>query len=147
MRIIILSVSDQIYSTNRLVEEAKYRGHTVKVINHTQCSILIYAGKRQIIFEGKDIINDADVIIPRIGFSVFKHGVAIVKEFELHGVFTTATSSGIASAQNKIRTLQLMNMENIPIPKTIFSINPENVEEQIELVGGAPVIIKSQGKL
>ena len=144
MRIIILSVSDQIYSTNRLVEEAEELGHIVTVVNHTKCSILIGRGKRQIIFEGKNIINDADAIIPRIGSSVFKHGAAIVKEFEMNGVFSIATSLGIARAQNKVRTLQIMNRKNIPIPKTIFSISPDNVSEQIDLLGGAPVIIKLQ---
>ena len=144
MRIIILSVSEHIYSTNRLVEEAESRGHLVRVVNHTKCSVLISNGKRQIIFEGKNIINDADVIIPRIGFSVFNHGVVIVKEFEMHGIYSTATALGISRAQNKMHTLQLMNKENIPIPKTIFSINPDNVSEQIDLLGGAPVVIKLQ---
>ncbi len=144
MRIIILSVSDQIYSTNRLLVEAENRGHNVRVVNHTQCSILIGRGKRQIIYQGKNIINDADAIIPRIGSSVFKHGAAIVKEFEMNGVFSIASSLGIARAQNKVRTLQIMNRKNIPIPKTIFSICAETVEEQIEALGGAPVIIKLQ---
>ena len=144
MRIIILSVSDQIYSTNRLIEEAEERGHQVQVVNHTKCSILIGQGKRQIIYEGRNIINDADVIIPRIGSSVFRHGAAIVKEFEMNGVFSAASSLGIARAQNKVRTLQIMNRKNVPIPKTIFSIDPENIEQQIELLGGAPVIIKLQ---
>lgn len=144
MRIIILSVSDEIYSTNRLLEEAEERGHQVRVVNHTKCAILIGQGKRQIIFEGRNIINDADVIIPRIGSSVFKHGVAVVKEFEMNGVLSAAHSLGIARAQNKVRTLQIMNRKNVPIPKTIFSIDPDNVEQQIELLGGAPVIIKLQ---
>lgn len=144
MKIIILSVSENIYSTMRLVEEAEERGHQVKVVNHTKCSVLIGKGKPQIIFEGKNIIDDADVIIPRIGSSVFRHGAAVVKEFEMNGVFSTAHSLGIARSQNKVRTLQIMNRKNVPIPRTVFSINPDNIEEQIELLGGAPVIIKLQ---
>ncbi|MCF6351298.1 MAG: RimK family alpha-L-glutamate ligase [Flavobacteriaceae bacterium] len=144
MRIIILSVSENIYSTMRLIEESKEHGHQVQVINHTRCSVLIGQGKPKIIYEGKDIIDDADVIIPRIGSSVFRHGAAIVKEFEMNGVFSTAHSLGITRSQNKVRTLQIMNRKNVPIPKTVFSINPDNIEEQIELLGGAPVIIKLQ---
>ncbi len=144
MKIIILSVSDQIYSTMRLAEEAKERGHEVQVINHARCSVLIGEGKPQIIHEGRNIIDDADVIIPRIGSSVFRHGAAVVKEFEMNGVFSSATSLGIARSQNKVRTLQIMNRKNVPIPKTVFSINPDNIDEQIELLGGAPVIIKLQ---
>lgn len=144
MKIIILSVSENIYSTDRLVAEAEYRGHQVRVVNHAKCSILIGKSKPRIMYDGRDIIDDADVIIPRIGSSVFKHGAAVVKEFEMNGVFSTATSLGIARSQNKVRTLQIMNRKNVPIPKTVFSINPDDIEEQIELLGGAPVIIKLQ---
>ncbi len=144
MNIFILSVGENIYSTNRLVNEAKNLGHTVRVINHTQCSVKLGLGKPQIIFEGENIIDIPDVIIPRIGSSVSLHGAAIVKEFEMNGVFSTARSLGILRAQNKVRTLQIMNRKNIPIPQTVFSINPKNIDEQIELLGGPPVIIKLQ---
>ena len=144
MRIIILSVSENIYSTNRLMLEAEARGHDVRVVNHTKCSVLIGEGKPKIFYEGRNIINDVDAIIPRIGSSVFRHGAAVVKEFEMNGVFSVATSLGIARAQNKVRTLQIMNRKGVPIPKTVFSINPDDIEEQIDLLGGAPVIIKMQ---
>ncbi len=144
MKIIILSVGENIYSTQRLVEEAEHRSHQVRVINHTKCSVKLGDGKPQIIFEGENIINWPDVIIPRIGASVSRHGAAIVKEFEMNSVFSTARSLGIIRAQNKVRTLQIMNRKNIPIPQTVFSINPQNIDEQIELLGGPPVIIKLQ---
>ena len=144
MTIFILSVGENIYSTNRLAQEAKNLGHIVRIINHTQCSVKLGHGKPQIIFEGKNIIDIPDVIIPRIGVSVSRHGAAIVKEFEMNGVFSTAKSLGILRAQNKVRTLQIMNRKNIPIPQTVFSISPKNSDEQIELLGGPPVIIKLQ---
>jgi len=144
MKITILSVSENIYSTNRLIEEAEERGHQVSLVNHTKCSVLIGDKKPKIIFEGRDIIDEPDVIIPRIGSSVFRHGAAVVKEFEMNGIYTTAKSLGIARSQNKVRTLQILNRKRIPIPKTVFSINPDNIDEQIELLGGAPVIIKLQ---
>ena len=144
MKIFILSVGESIYSTQRLVEEAEHRGHSVRVVNHTKCSVKLGVGRPQIIFEGENIIDKADVIIPRIGASVSRHGAAIVKEFEMNGVFSTARSLGILRAQNKVRTLQIMNRKNIPIPQTVFSINTQNIDEQIELLGGPPVIIKLQ---
>jgi ribosomal protein S6--L-glutamate ligase len=144
MKITILSVNENIYSTSRLIEEAEDRGHQVSVVNHTRCSVLIGYKKPKIIYNGKDIIDEPDVIIPRIGSSVFRHGAAVVKEFEMNGIFSTAKSLGIARSQNKVRTLQILNRKNVPIPKTVFSINPDNIEEQIELLGGAPVIIKLQ---
>ena len=144
MNIFILSVGENIYSTKRIYDEAVKRGHDVSVINHNKCSIKLSGGKREIIYEGENIIDEPDVIIPRIGASVTRHGAAIVKEFEMHGVYSTARSLGILRAQNKVRTLQIMNRKGIPIPDTVFSVNPENIKEQIELLGGAPVIIKMQ---
>jgi len=144
MRIFVLSVGENIYSTQRLVEEAEERGHTVRVINHTKCSVKLGKGRPQIVFNGENVINWPDVIIPRIGASVSRHGAAIVKEFEMNGVFSTARSLGILRAQNKVRTLQIMNRKNIPIPQTVFSVNPKNIDEQMELLGGPPVIIKLQ---
>ncbi len=144
MNIFILSVGENIYSTKRIYTEAVKRGHDVSVINHTKCSIKLSGGKREIIYEGENIIDEPDVIIPRIGASVTRHGAAIVKEFEMNDIFSTARSLGILRSQNKLRTLQIMNRKGIPIPDTVFSVNPENIKEQIELLGGAPVIIKMQ---
>ena len=144
MKIFVLSVGENIYSTKRLVEEAEERGHNVRIIDHTKCSVKLGKGRPQIIFDGENIIDKVDAIIPRIGGSVSRHGAAIVKEFEMNGVFSTARSLGILRAQNKVRTLQIMNRKNIPIPQTVFSINPKNIDEQIELLGGPPVIIKLQ---
>lgn len=144
MTIFILSVSDLIYSTQRIYKEAHRRGHKVRIINHLKCSIKLTNGKPEIIYEGENIIDVPDVIIPRIGASSTRHGAAIVKEFEMNGVYTTATSLGILQSQNKARTLQIMNRKNIPIPDTLFSVNTENIGEQIDLLGGTPIIIKLQ---
>lgn len=144
MNIYILSVNPNIYSTNRILEEAEHRGHNVRIINHLKCSIKLSGGKREIIYKGKNIISDPDVIIPRIGISATRHGAAVVKEFEMNNTFSTAQYLGIIRAQNKVRTLQIMNRKNISIPDTVFSVDPDNIKEQIELLGGAPVVIKLQ---
>ncbi len=144
MTIFILSVSEQIYSTQRIYNEANRRGHNVRIINHLKCSIKLANGKSEIIYNGENIIDIPDVIIPRIGASATRHGAAVVKEFELNGTYTTATSLGILQAQNKVRTLQIMNQKNIPFPDTIFAVNPDTIDEQIKLLGGAPIIIKLQ---
>lgn len=144
MNIFILSVGQNIYSTSRIYEEATHRGHDVRVINYTKCSIKLSGGKRKIIYENENIIDEPDLIIPRIGVSVTQHGAAIVKEFEMNKVYTTARALGIIRSNNKVHTLQIMNQKGIPIPDTVFSINSENIKEQIELLGGAPVVIKLQ---
>ncbi|MDJ0645330.1 MAG: RimK family alpha-L-glutamate ligase [Flavobacteriaceae bacterium] len=144
MKLFVLSVGETIYSTQRLVDEAEERGHEVRVINHTKCSVYLGKGRPQIIFNNENIIDWADAIIPRIGASVTRHGAAIVKEFEMNGVFSTARSLGILRAYNKVRTLQIMNRKNIPIPQTVFSTDAKSIKEQIELLGGPPIIIKLQ---
>ncbi|RUA19181.1 MAG: 30S ribosomal protein S6--L-glutamate ligase [Flavobacteriia bacterium] len=144
MDIAILSVSHNVYSTKRIMEEADKAGHYVELIDHTKCSVKLGADKPQVYFGSENITEEFDAIIPRIGTTVTRHGAAIVKQFEMNNVFTSAKSLGILRARNKVTTLQFMAKKGIPIPETVFSINPDNVGEQIELLGGTPVIIKLQ---
>ncbi|WP_298505400.1 RimK family alpha-L-glutamate ligase [uncultured Maribacter sp.] len=144
MDIGLLSVSMNVYSTMRIAEEAKNLGHYVEQIDHTKCAVKLGSGKPQIYYQGDNITSHFQAIIPRIGTKVTKHGSAIVKQFEMNGVFSTARSLSITRARNKVRTLQIMARKGIPIPETLFSINPDNIEEQIEILGGMPVIIKLQ---
>jgi len=144
MNICILSVSMSVYSTQRLAEAAENAGHEVDVIDHTKCSVKLGSGKPQIYFRDENITKTYDAVIPRIGAKVTRHGAAIVKQFEMNGIFSTARSLGITRARNKVRTLQIMARKHIPIPETLFSVNPDNIEEQIKIIGGTPVIIKLQ---
>ena len=144
MNIGLLSVSLTVYSTKRIAEEAQNNGHYIELIDHTKCSVKIGSGKPQIFLRDESITDEFDAIIPRIGTNVTRHGAAIVKQFEMNGVFSTARSLGITRARNKVRTLQIMARKGIPIPETLFSINPDNIEEQIKILGGTPVIIKLQ---
>lgn len=144
MDIAILSVSLNVYSTKRIADEAESSGHYVELIDHTKCSVKLGTDKPQIYVGEDNITEEFDAIIPRIGTTVTRHGAAIVKQFEMNHVFSTAKSLGILRARNKVTTLQIMAKKGIPVPETVFSINPDNVEHQIELLGGPPVIIKLQ---
>ena len=144
MDIALLSVSLNVHSTRRIAEEAEKLGHYVELIDHTKCSVKLGDGNPKIFLGEEDVTNEFDAIIPRIGTKVTRHGAAIVKQFEMNGVFSTARSLSITRARNKVRTLQIMARKGIPIPETLFSINPNNIGEQIRLLGGAPVIIKIQ---
>jgi len=144
MDIALLSVSLNVHSTRRIAEEAEKLGHYVELIDHTKCSVKLGDGRPKIFLGEEDVTNEFDAIIPRIGTKVTRHGAAIVKQFEMNGVFSTARSLSITRARNKVRTLQIMARKGIPIPETLFSINPDNIGEQIRLLGGAPVIIKIQ---
>ncbi len=144
MNIALLSVSLNVHSTRRIAQEAQKLGHYVELIDHTKCSVKLGEGKPKIFIGAEDITEEFDAIIPRIGTKVTRHGSAIVKQFEMNGVFSTARSLGITRARNKVRTLQIMARKGLPIPETLFSINPDNIEDQIRLLGGPPVIIKLQ---
>ncbi|UII77514.1 RimK family alpha-L-glutamate ligase [Flagellimonas sp. HMM57] len=144
MDIAILSVSLNVHSTRRIVEEAQNAGHYVELIDHTKCSVKLGDDKPRIYLDDEDVTGEFDAIIPRIGAKVTRHGAAIVKQFEMNNVFSTARSLGITRARNKVRTLQIMARKGIPIPETVFSINPDNIDKQIKLLGGPPVIIKLQ---
>jgi ribosomal protein S6--L-glutamate ligase len=144
MHIGLLSVSMNVYSTRRLLEEARIAGHSIEQIDHSQCSVVLGAGRPRIYLREEDITHAFDAIISRIGLKVTQHGAAIVKQFEMNGVFSTAKALSIARSRNKVRALQLLSRKGIPIPKTLFFINPENIDQQMALLGGAPVIIKTQ---
>ncbi|MGB5435738.1 MAG: RimK family alpha-L-glutamate ligase [Maribacter sp.] len=144
MDIGLLSVSMNVYSTKRIAEEAENLGHYIELIDHTKCSVKLGAGKPKVYYFNENITDAFDAIIPRIGSKVTRHGAAIVKQFEMNGVFSTARSLSIIRARNKVRTLQILSRKHIPIPETLFSINPDDISEQIELLGGPPVIIKLQ---
>ena len=144
MDVAILSVSLNVYSTSRIAEEFERAGHYVEHIDHTKCSVQLGGDKPQIFYGTENITDEFDAVVPRIGTTVTRHGAAIVKQFEMNHIFSTAKSLGIVRARNKVSTLQMMFKKGISVPKTVFSINPNNVEDQIELLGGAPVIIKLQ---
>lgn len=150
MTIFILSVSEYIYSTNRIFEEAKKRGHIVRVINHTECTVKLSNSKRGVFYKGRNIIKDPDVVIPRIGNTTTDCGMVVVKEFENFNCFSTSSAVGIGLSQNKVQSLQILSKHKIPIPDTIFSVNPEDINNQINLLGGAPIVVKlhegTQGK-
>ncbi|ADY29230.1 MULTISPECIES: RimK family alpha-L-glutamate ligase [Cellulophaga] len=144
MDIGLLSVSMGVYSTRRIAQEAEKRGHYIELVDHTKCSVKLGATTPKIYLNEEDITNEFDAIIPRIGNKVTRHGAAVVREFELNGVFTTVKSLSIIKARNKVKTLQIMTRCGVPVPETLFSINPNNIESQIALLGGTPVIIKLQ---
>ncbi|WP_400071399.1 RimK family alpha-L-glutamate ligase [Zobellia russellii] len=142
MDIGLLSVSMNVYSTRRIADEAKKLGHYIEWVDHTQCSVKISTAQPQVLFRQENIIDAFDAIIPRIGSKVTNHGVAVVKQFEMNKVFSTAHSTGIYKARNKAKALLLLSNKGIPVPETLLSIDPDNIEQQIELLGGAPLIIK-----
>lgn len=141
MRIAILSRNPQLYSTRRLKEAAEQRGHEAVVLDHLRCSLVNQKFDPGILYQGKRLEN-IDAIIPRIGASVSFFGTAVVRQFEMQGVFSVNSSIAIVRSRDKLRSLQIFSRHNIDIPKTVFANHPRYVDELLREIGGAPVVIK-----
>lgn len=141
MRIAILSSNPTLYSTKRLVEAAQQYGHEAMVINHTKCQIVIENDRPSLLYQGRPL-NEIDAVVPRIGVSVTDYGCAIVRQFEMMKVFTTARSQAITRSRNKLRSLQVLSRAGVGLPKTVLANHPKDVAQLLELVDGPPVVIK-----
>lgn len=141
MKIAILSQGPGNYSTKRIKEEAIKRGHEVRVINYAKCYMTIERGNPVVRYEGENL-SDIDVVIPRIAANLTKYGTSIVRQFEMQGIFTTASSIAITRSRDKLRSYQLMAKSGISIPKTVFARETADFEDVIEKAGGTPLIIK-----
>lgn len=139
--IAILSKGSLNYTTRRLRETAEARGHKVSVINYAKCYITMEKGNPVIYYKGK-VLRKFDAIIPRIAQSYTRYGTAVVRQFEMQGAFTTATSMAINRSRDKLRSYQIMARQEVGIPKTVFARDTADLEEIVDLAGGAPVIIK-----
>ena len=141
MKIAVLSRNPNLYSTRRLVEAGQKNGHQVDVIDHLRCNIVIEREKPRL-FYVDHYLDNYDAIIPRIGASVTFYGTAVVRQFEMMGVFSTVKSRGLTDSRDKLRSLQLLTKSGIGLPKTVFTNYSRNIESVVESVGGAPVVIK-----
>jgi len=141
MRIAILSNGPANYSTQRIKEEAIKRGHEVRVIKYRDCYATIEQNNPVVRYKG-DILKGYDVIIPRIASSMTRYGTAIVRQFEMQGIFTTASSIAINRSRDKLRAIQLLARAGVGIPKTVFTRNTADIDGLIDEMGELPVVIK-----
>ena len=141
MRIAILSRGPGNYSTKRIKEEAISKGHDVRIIDYSKCYLSLESSKPIVRYEGEEL-SDFDVIIPRIASSLTRYGAAVVRQFEMKNVFTTTTSIALTRSRDKLRSLQLLSKAGIGIPKTVFARDTADLDDVLDQVGGAPVIIK-----
>ena len=141
MRIAILSNGPGNYSTKRLKEEFKLKGHEVDVIKYKDCFASIESSNPEVRYHDEVLIG-YDAIIPRIASGMTRYGTAIVRQFEMQGVFTTASSIAISRSRDKLRSLQLLARAGVGIPKTVFTRDGREVESLIDELGEMPVVIK-----
>lgn len=141
MKIAILSQDASLYSTRRLKEAGEQRGHEMRVINYLRCYMNITSHKPAVIYNGKPL-EDFDAIIPRIAASRTFYGTAVVRQFEVMGVFTANESQAISRSRDKLRCLQILARDGIGLPVTGFAHATQDIDGLIETVGGAPLVIK-----
>jgi ribosomal protein S6--L-glutamate ligase len=141
MKIVILSKGPGNFSTKRLKQVAIDRGHEVRVVDYARCYISVEQDKPRVRYEGEDI-SDIDVIIPRISSSYTRYGSAIVRQFEMMGVYSTTKSLALVRSRDKLRCLQILAKAGVGIPKTVFSRETAEIDDVLDQVGGPPVVIK-----
>lgn len=141
MKIGILSRSPKIYSTARLVEAGEALGHEMVVIDHLKCDLIIEQNDPAIYFKGNRI-EGVEAIIPRIGASVTYYGTAVVRQFEMMGIFSANPSQAIVRSRDKLRSMQILASKGVGLPKTAFTNYSKEEKNLVEQVGGAPLIIK-----
>ncbi|QDV09636.1 Ribosomal protein S6 modification protein [Planctomycetes bacterium Poly30] len=140
MKIGILSRKSSLYSTARLVQAARARGHEVKVVDYLRCVMNIASHRPRVIYQ--DLELDCDVIIPRIGASNTFYGTAVVRQFEMMNVLSANSSVAISRSRDKLRSLQILSREGIGMPVTGFAHSPKDIQGVIDMVGGAPLVVK-----
>lgn len=141
MRIAILSRSQSIYSTRRLVEAAEARGHEVRVVDTLRCYMNIASARPTIHYRGEQL-EPFDAVIPRIGASITFYGTAVLRQFEMIGTFPLNESVAVTRSRDKLRSLQLLSRRGIGMPVTGFARAPDDIGDVIEMVGGAPLVVK-----
>lgn len=141
MQIAILSRNAELYSTRRLHEAGLARGHDIQVIDTLRCYMNITSRKPEIHYGGKPLVGFR-AIIPRIGARVTEYGTAVVRQFEMMGVYTVNESVAITRSRDKLRSLQLLSKKGVGLPITGYANSPSDIDDLIKIVGGEPLVIK-----
>ncbi len=141
MKIAMLARNPKLYSHQRLVEAAVARGHEIQVINTTRCYMDIASHHPRVFYQGAPIEN-VDAVIPRIGASITFYGAAVVRQFEMMGVWCLNESVAIVRSRDKLRSLQILARHGIGLPVTAFAHETRRADELIDMAGGTPVVIK-----
>lgn len=141
MKIAILSRNARLYSTNRLIEAARVRGHSVRVLDPLRCYMRIEPQAFEMHYRGR-VLSDYDAVIPRIGASVTFYGTAVLRQLEMMGLYTPNPSDAILRARDKLRAHQILAREGIGLPRTVFGDNPDDTADLLRMLGRPPHVIK-----
>jgi ribosomal protein S6--L-glutamate ligase len=150
MKIAILATNPLLYSHQRLQAAGEQAGHEISIINPLYCYMNVAASNPKVHYRGGELLPKFDAVIPRIGASITYYGTALLRHLEAMGIYTLNESIAISRSRDKFRSLQLLARKGIPMPLTSFAQSPDDTEDLIRMVGGAPLVIKllegTQGK-
>jgi len=141
MKIAMMARNANLYSHRRLKEAAEERGHELNIINTLRCYMNIASRRPEIYYNGEKLTG-YDAVIPRIGASVTFYGLAVLRQFEMMGVYPLNESVAIGRSRDKLRSMQLLARDGIGLPVTTFAHDPKQTDEVLKLAGGAPIVIK-----
>lgn len=141
LRVAILSRKATLYTTRRLVEAVKAYGHEPLVLDTLRCDLLVETDRPRILYGGEPV-EGVGLVIPRIGASITRYGLAVVQQFRMMGVPVLNDATAIAHARDKLRCLQLLARSGVPVPRTVMMRGREDLDRAVEAVGGLPVIVK-----
>ncbi|MEO9529292.1 30S ribosomal protein S6--L-glutamate ligase [Roseibium sp.] len=141
MKIAMLARNAKLYSHQRLKEAAEQRGHELDIIDTLRCYMNIASRRPEIFYNGEKLTG-YDAVIPRIGASITFYGMAVLRQFEMMGVYPLNESVAIGRSRDKLRSMQLLARDGIGLPVTTFAHDPKQTEEVLKLAGGAPIVIK-----
>ncbi|GAB4535958.1 MAG: 30S ribosomal protein S6--L-glutamate ligase [Ruegeria sp.] len=141
MKIAMLARNAKLYTHQRLKAAAEERGHELDIIDTLRCYMNIASRRPEIYYNGQKLTG-YDAVIPRIGASVTFYGTAVLRQFEMMGVYPLNESVAIGRSRDKLRSMQLLARDGIGLPVTTFAHDPKQTEEVLKLAGGAPIVIK-----
>lgn len=141
MNIAMMARNPNLYSHKRLIEAAEQRGHTIEVINTLRVTMNITSRRPALYYNGEKLPH-FDAVIPRIGASITFYGLAVLRQFEIMGVYPLNESVAIGRSRDKLRSMQLLAQAGVGLPVTAFAHDPKQTDQVLEMVGGAPVVIK-----
>ena len=141
MKLAILSRNSKLYSTQRLIEAARDRGHSVRVLDPLRCYMKIAPDGFDMHYKGR-VLTDYDAVLPRIGASITRYGTAVLRQFEMMNVYTPNGSDAILRARDKLRCHQLLAKQDIGLPTTVFGDNPDDTNDLLAMLGKPPHVIK-----
>jgi ribosomal protein S6--L-glutamate ligase len=141
MKIAMLARNPRLYSHKRLVEAAEERGHEMRILNTLRCTMNITSHRPSILYNG-ETLTGFDAVIPRIGASITHYGLAVLRQFEMMGVWPLNESVAVGRSRDKLRSMQIFAKHGLGLPVTAFAHDPKQTDEVLKIVGGAPAVIK-----